>query len=223
MTSGDSNGLFTVPLPAGEPRRLGDLQANGASFMPDGRIVYTAGNDVYLAERDGSTPRKLASMDRDFNIYDGQVAVSPDGLRIALSVWNPSARDARIMLLDKDGTNLRTIVRSPGGSAFLGHPNWSRDGQYVLYVKVDSNGGNLWAYREPTLFRRSGTSVQLTTGPLMYTDSTSSLDGKQIFASAFQQRGELVRYDMQRKQFVPFLSGVPAWGPTFSTDGNWVA
>ena len=56
----------------------------------------------------------------------------------------------------------------------------------------------------------------------MYMHSTTSLDGKQIFASALQARGELVRYDMQTKEFVPFLSGISAWGPTFSTDGKWV-
>ena len=34
-----------------------------------------------------------------------------------------------------------------------------------------------------------------------------SRDGKQIFAIGTKRRGELVRYDMQSHQFVPFLSG----------------
>ena len=65
--------------------------------------------------------------------------------------------------------------------------------------------------------------MQLTAGPLAYAQPTPSLDGKQIFAIGVQRRGELVRYDLQAKQFVPFLSGISAWGPTFSTDGKWVA
>ncbi len=222
VTSGDTNSVWTVPLPAGEPRKLGDIQAATAQFMPDGRIVYVAGKEIYLAERDGSNPRKLTSIGQDSGILR-QVAVSPDGSRMALQSWNWQAGDFRIMVVDSDGTNLRTIVNSSGGSGLVCCPNWSRDGQFVLYAKVDNNGGNLWAYRLPTPFRRSGVSIQLTAGPLEYTQPTPSRDHKQIFAIGIQRRGELIRYDMQTKQFVPFLSGISAWSPTFSTDGNWVA
>ena len=48
-------------------------------------------------------------------------------------------------------------------------------------------------------------------------------DGKRIFAIGTKQRGELVRYDMKTKQFVPLLSGISAFSPTFSRDGKWVA
>jgi WD40 repeat protein len=36
-------------------------------------------------------------------------------------------------------------------------------------------------------------------------------------------RGELVRYDVNSKQFVPMLPGIAAFHPTFSRDGEWVA
>jgi hypothetical protein len=36
-------------------------------------------------------------------------------------------------------------------------------------------------------------------------------------------RGELVRYDVNSKQFLPLLPGVAAFDPTFSRDGEWVA
>jgi Tol biopolymer transport system component len=50
-----------------------------------------------------------------------------------------------------------------------------------------------------------------------------SRDGKQIYALGTKQRGELVRYDMKSKQFVPILQGVSATNLTSSKDGNWVA
>jgi Tol biopolymer transport system component len=40
---------------------------------------------------------------------------------------------------------------------------------------------------------------------------------------AFQQRGELVRYDAASKQFLPFLGGISASDVSFSRDGKWVA
>ena len=36
-------------------------------------------------------------------------------------------------------------------------------------------------------------------------------------------RGELVRYDVNSKQFLPMLPGIAAFAPTFSRDGEWVA
>jgi hypothetical protein len=49
-----------------------------------------------------------------------------------------------------------------------------------------------------------------------------SRDGKRIFAIGTKQRGEVVRYNSASKQFQPFLSGISAFGPTFSSDGKWV-
>jgi hypothetical protein len=48
-------------------------------------------------------------------------------------------------------------------------------------------------------------------------------DGKQVYALGTKQRGELIRYDMKSKQFVPILQGVSATNLTFAEDGNWVA
>jgi WD40 repeat protein len=72
-------------------------------------------------------------------------------------------------------------------------------------------------------FPRSRQPFQLTNGPLLYEKPVPSRDGKQVFAVGIKQRGELVRYDVNSKQFVPILSGISAFNPTFSSDGKWVA
>jgi Tol biopolymer transport system component len=65
--------------------------------------------------------------------------------------------------------------------------------------------------------------MRLTNGPLSYEDPLVSRDGKLIFAIGTKQRGEVVRYNLNSKQFQPFLSGISAFGLTFSNDGKWVA
>ena len=65
--------------------------------------------------------------------------------------------------------------------------------------------------------------IQLNNGPLSYSFPFPSRDGKQIFALGVKQRGELVRFDVRANQFLPFLSGISAFNPTFSRDGRWVA
>ncbi len=52
--------FWIVPLPAGSPRRLGDITGHDATFSPDGRqLIYAKGKDLFLAKSDGSESRKL--------------------------------------------------------------------------------------------------------------------------------------------------------------------
>ncbi len=50
-----------------------------------------------------------------------------------------------------------------------------------------------------------------------------SKDGKRLFVTGWQERGQLVRYDSKSQQFLPYLSGTSAEGLGFSKDGEWVA
>jgi Tol biopolymer transport system component len=65
--------------------------------------------------------------------------------------------------------------------------------------------------------------VQLTSGPVSFSEALPSKDGKRLFAVGMAPRGEVVRYDDRSKQFVPVLSGVSAEFVSFSKDGQWVA
>src|SRR5436853_7803140 len=77
--------------------------------------------------------------------------------------------------------------------------------------------------REIFLFRKlSYEPVQLTTGPLSFSDPVLSKDGKKLFVMGQQTRGELVRYDAKSRQFLPFLAGISASEADFSRDGQWV-
>jgi len=58
---------------------------------------------------------------------------------------------------------------------------------------------------------------------MLFGAMTPSPDGKKLYVDGFQVRGELIRYDAQRHEFVPFLSGIGATNVSFSRDGKWVA
>jgi hypothetical protein len=65
--------------------------------------------------------------------------------------------------------------------------------------------------------------IRLTFGPLKFEGPLVSPDGKKIFVYGSQGHGELVRYDLQSKQFVPFLGGLSATFVSFSRDRKWIA
>jgi dipeptidyl aminopeptidase/acylaminoacyl peptidase len=122
-----------------------------------------------------------------------------------------------------DGSRLRPIVSSSEGGQVC-CAEWSPDGRYILFQDRHEGRADLWMLPMKAGFlQRVHRPIQLTNGPLSYTAPVMSRDGKQIFALGTKGRGELVRFDAKANEFVPFLSGIWAFNPTFSRDGNWVA
>jgi len=215
---GATNPLWSIPLPAGEPRRLGSIEGQDAGFFPDGRILFANGKDLYVADHDGSNPRKLVS------VVAGDVegpSVSPDGKRIVVRMSHVYAARS-LAEIAADGTGFRTIVNA-GPDELLGQGVWTSDGMYLVF-RIERRGeSDIWALPMHTgIFHRSSEPIRLTNGPLFYHSARPSRDGQQIFAIGTKRRGELVRYDMRSHQFVPFLSGISAISPNFSRDGKWV-
>jgi hypothetical protein len=208
---------WLVPLPAGDPRPLGIVAMESVDLFPDGRIIFTHGNDVFVADKDGLNTRRLISFPG--SVQD--VEVSPDGERV-LIIMAPGADGAFDMLeVASGGTGLRYIRKGARGDCCF---RWDADGDHVLYISGDQKRKDIWAFATRRgVFRRLNESARLTTGPLSYSEAMSSRDGKQIFAIATKDRGEAVRYDLTARQFVPILSGDSATDVTYSTDGKWVA
>ena len=200
--------LWSIPLPAGEPRRFGAIEAAGAAYFPDGRIVFTSGKGVFVADSDGANQRLLASVPLDAYAP----TVSPDGQTISITLAQ-NASFPSLLEVAANGTGFRTAYPAVSGGGV-----WSSDGRYLLYTDSSSD---IWALPAQTgLWHRSKKPTRLTTGPLLYTAVCPSRDGKRLFALATKQRGELVHYDSKSSQFLPFLSGVSAVEPTFPATGN---
>jgi Tol biopolymer transport system component/predicted Ser/Thr protein kinase len=214
--------LWAMPLPAGSPRRLGDITARTAAWSRDGRqMVFVKGSQLYLANADGTGPHLLGTGKATGFVFDAQF--SPDGSRIRFSSAEQS-NSGGLWEIRTDGTNLHPLF--PGWHT---PPNeccgrWTEDGRYFVFTSAAGSGIDVFAMAEPSgIFRKtSRTPVQLTTGPVLYNDPTPDLTGRKIFVQGTQPRAELVRYDTAAKQYVPFLGGIPASDVAFSRDGKWV-
>jgi eukaryotic-like serine/threonine-protein kinase len=223
--------FWALPLPSGPPRRIGDVAGYAGAWSPDGRqLVFAKGEDVYIANADGSDVRKL------FTLAQGaqgaySLRFSSDSTRLRFTVWNNNSTS--IWEIRTDGTNLHPLLpgwRTPPSECC---GVWSPDGRYFFFVNNTAFvgnifyalGGNIWALQESSrAFRKYPSRLfQLTAGPVLFGAITPSPDGKKLFAEGRQSRGELIRYDAQRRAFVPFLSGISASDVNFSRDGKWVA
>jgi Tol biopolymer transport system component len=121
---GNANTIYTINVDGSSRTRI----ANGfmPAWSPDGRqIAFVASDILYVANDDGSTPRRLLGDDK-LNIW--HFGWSPDGSRIAVTMSGPNAMRARTFVVNLDGTDVRTLADGVGGQV-----SWSPDGRQVAF------------------------------------------------------------------------------------------
>ena len=206
-----------VPTLGGAPRRLGDIVAHDATWSPDGgKILYAKGNDLFLAKKDGSEPRKFATLPGRAS----WLRWSPDGSRLRFTM-----NGSELWEISSNGTNAHALLPAWNSPHAECCGSWTPDGKYFVFESRHQGRTHIWAIPEKKpLFRKATTEpVQLSAGPVDFFGPVPSADGKKLFAVGSQPRGELVRFDSKSQQFLPYLSGISSVGVSFSKDGAWVA
>jgi serine/threonine protein kinase/Tol biopolymer transport system component len=235
-------GFWVAPQLGGSPRRLGDLIAtrrdwltsgtgspaprrhgewvehqSAAAWSPDGQqLVYARDMELHLARSDGTEIRKLAT----FTDYPFFVRWSPDGHRLRLSASSPGDTAASLWEVSVDDGTVTPLLPGWDPSWYNCCGSWTADGRYFVF----QSRSNIWALREKAGFFRSATQqpFQLTTGPMAAYWPLPSRDGKRLFIAGYLARNEFLRYDLQKRRFVPELAGVSGDELEFSRDGKWV-
>jgi Tol biopolymer transport system component len=209
--------LWTLPLPAGAPRRLGEIVGHDGGWSPDGRkVAFANGSDLFVADSDGNNARKLITAS---GFVTGS-RFSPDGSRIRFTVNASETNALSLWEVRSDGSGLHTLFPGWHSSPDECCGRWTSDGRYYFFYSQ----GAIWALREGKGFfhGRESVPMQVATSPLNFSAGAPSSDGKRLYVIEGQPRGEVVRYDPQSKQFVPFLSGISAGELDFSRDAKWV-
>jgi len=160
--------LWFVPLPAGEPRPVPGIEADGATLSPDGRIVYSLGGWINVAEHDGSSPRKLfESSGLDWG--PSAPSVSPDAKRVVFVITRKDY-GTDIWEMDIDGTNQHRIL--VGGKdeipKYIHSPRWTPDGKYLVFLAGGIVGGSV----SGAILGRSDLWVLPERGPFRQTPET---------------------------------------------------
>jgi Tol biopolymer transport system component/DNA-binding winged helix-turn-helix (wHTH) protein len=211
----EGNSFWVQPVAGGSARRVGSVVGFDARFGVDASsIIYSTEHDVYSLRLDGSSSRKLLTLD---GIPFGY-RFSRDARLFRFTQLDPRTESMTIMEAHSDGTGLRKLF--PGSDG-----NWTTDGRFFIFLDKRDGRLDLWAGPEARSFPTRGRDekpIQVTAGPLNFSDPLPSKDGKQIFAIGGLQRAEVIRYDSRSGQFVPYLSGISADCLAFSSDGDWV-
>lgn len=109
---------WSIPLPAGSPHRLGDVSGRCVLWSPEGKLLFASGERIasilepsatdglYLAEHDGSNPRKIATAPGS----TGAFSFSPDGSRLRFTVTNPTNWTSAIWEARADGSDMHPLL-----------------------------------------------------------------------------------------------------------------
>jgi Tol biopolymer transport system component/predicted Ser/Thr protein kinase len=213
--------LWALPVPGGVPHRVGDLAADAATWYPDGkRILYAKGSDLFTANGDGTETHNFASM--------GGIPFwprwAPDGSRLRFTLYDSKTNSNALWEVSANGTNAHALLPGWNNPVAECCGSWTPDGKYFVFQAKREGLTSIYAIRENGGFfqRHDAKPIQLTQGPMETFTPVPSFDGKRLFVVGAHRRGELTRYDLQIRQFVPYLGGISAEGLDFSRDGEWL-
>jgi len=211
--------LWAIPILGGSPRRLGEMTAEDAAWMPNRDLLIAHGTQLMVVGSGGTT-RKFADVDGGAYWFrfspEGRVLRYTVSGQVSISQWESSLAD---------GSQPHELLAGWKAAHDPANGNWTPDGSYFLFHAVRNGRADIWAIpeREDLFHKPKHDPVQLTAGPMSFYSPQPSSDGKKIFVVGEQPRAELVRYEAKSRQFVPYLGGISAGHVAFSRDGQWVA
>ena len=180
------DGFSILPLPAGSPRQM-PFTAQDATWSPDGqKLVVSKGSDLYLAKSDGTNFHKLLSLQGTV----GSARFSPDGTRIRFTVTDRINATSALWEVGANGTGLRPLLPGWNNPPQECCGKWTHDGAYYIFQSNNAAGTNIWTIPDRTrLFgRNTRLPVQLTTGPINYSNAEVSNDDRKLFVVGTQPR-----------------------------------
>ena len=224
--SGDDE-FWTLPVAKGSPERIGDLSGRDAAWSADGQhLVFTKGSVIYLAGANGTRVHEL------FTATESVFAprFSPDGQLIRFTVSDVAQNTTQLWEIGQDGSNPHALLAKWEHASTACCGSWTADGRYYVFQASQTVPHtltlftSLWALPGSATGTGSDTSglVQLTNGPMSFGNASLARDSKKMWAIGVQPVGEVVKYEREKKKFVPVLPGVSATDMAFSPDGKWV-
>ena len=216
--------LWTISLPAGAARRIGDIRAGDAAWSPDGsEIAYVTGASLFRAGRDGTNIKLLAHLPG----LGWRPRWSPDGRVLRLTIEDDLTASSALWEVRSDGTNLHPLL--PGWNQPPGEccGTWTPDGLFYVFQSTRTGKTEIWTLRERRALlgfvdRRPNLPTQLTSGQMSSVSPVFSPDGKTLYVIGEQLRGELQHFDKRSMQFVTYVGGISGEMADFSRDGQWI-
>lgn len=138
--------IYTIGVDGGEETCVtgGEGHCDGPDYSPDGEWIWyncerTVGAQIWKIRPDGSDAQQIFEDDK-VNWFPHP---NPDNETILFLAYptgttgHPRDKAVQIKLMNKDGSNMKTLLSFNGGQGTMNVPNWSPDGKEFAYVRYD--------------------------------------------------------------------------------------
>jgi len=213
--------LWIVPTLSGDARRVPNVLAHDATWMPDGsRLLIADGNDLTIVGSDGSDPHKfLTTAGRAF-----WLRWSPDGKQLRFTLRDPKRQTSELWEVASDGGNPHPLL--PGWSQPSSEccGSWTPSGRDFVFQSWRNGHSNIWELREQPWLFKDREPRQITNGPLEYEGPSTAPGSDRVNFIGVDTQIELLHALPDSSTFVslgPTLSAAAL--AEYSPDGQWVA
>jgi Tol biopolymer transport system component/DNA-binding winged helix-turn-helix (wHTH) protein len=220
--------LWVWPAHGGAPHRLGDVTATDAVWSPTGLLIAFARDDkLFIARPDGTQVREIAT----FSSPPHSLVWSPDGETLRFTESSANNASDEIWQITADGRNLRRPLDNERDTHEVGG-TWADQGRYFLFtaglnshvtLAVDTLS-NIWVAQRKRFFLRAerANPLQLTHGPVSFTQLATSHAGTRIFALGTHPEYQLIRVGAKTQNVTRLLDDAGATTVDYSPDGEWI-
>jgi Tol biopolymer transport system component/DNA-binding winged helix-turn-helix (wHTH) protein len=213
--------LWIVPTLGGDARRVPNVQAHDATWMPDGEhLLIASGHDLMIVGTDGGDLRKFATAPG----LAFWLRWSPDGKLLRFTLRDPKRQISELWEVRGDGTHLRQLLPGWNNPASECCGSWTSDGAEFVFQSSHGGHNDIWALRERPWWKASSKPRQITNGPLDFGAPTTAPGGRRVFFVGSSTQFELLRAVPHSRSFAPadpILNA--AILAQYSHDGQWVA
>ena len=215
--------LWVVPTLGGDVRRVPNLVAHDATWMPDGRRLLIAhGNELTVVGADGSDPQKLITTPGPAF----WLRWSPDGQRLRFTIRDSKRQTSELWEVAADGGNPHPLLPGWSQPASECCGSWTSDGkQFVFQSWHNGNGSsNIWAVPERGWLPEKRVPRPITNGPLDYEAPSTSPGSDRIYFIGVNSQIELLQGLPKSTAFAALDQNLnTAALAEYSPDGQWVA
>jgi Tol biopolymer transport system component/DNA-binding winged helix-turn-helix (wHTH) protein len=213
--------LWIVPTLGGDARRIPNVLAHDATWMPDGQhLLVASGNELTVVGPDGSDPHKLLTT-AGLAFW---LRWSPDGQRLRFTVRDPKSQTAELWEVAADGSNPHPLFPGWSQPASECCGSWTPDGENFVFQSSHSGHNEIWVRRERPWYRADRTPRQITNGPLDYEAPSTAPGNDRVYFLGANTQIELLRAMPHSADFTPLDQNLSAAElAQYSPDGKWIA